>query len=152
MPPRFELAPELFSKTFQLQSRESTTGGIARANSDTLTELDNALAGSEAVAERFDHLQKQVAAELTSRTKEHRTCWSSDQFPQFLIDQMYEQSPSRFEAWINALLADKLRAKLWWGGLLIPVFRTAIRTGHTRARDLWPLVFPFQRDHVSCCG
>lgn len=62
---------------------------------------------------------------------------------------MYEQNPSRFAAWINALLADKRRAKYWWGGLSMAMFRTAIRRGNTRARGLWPLVFPFQRERFS---
>ena len=29
------------------------------------------------------------------------------------------------------------------------MFRTAIRQGNPRARDLWPLVFPFPRERFS---
>jgi hypothetical protein len=29
------------------------------------------------------------------------------------------------------------------------MFRTAIRQGNLRARDLWPLVFPFPRERFS---
>jgi hypothetical protein len=35
------------------------------------------------------------------------------------------------------------------GPLSIAMFRTAIRQGNPRARDLWPLVFPFPRERFS---
>jgi hypothetical protein len=146
-PTRFHLAPEVLSKMLDLRSPESTTGGISRADRDTLTELNEILAGSGAAVERFNRLRSQVAAELSRRAQEHRTCWSSSQFPQLLSDQLYEQSPSKFAAWIDALLADKLRAKHWWSGLSMAMFRTAIRKGNMRARDLWSLVCRFQREH-----
>jgi hypothetical protein len=62
---------------------------------------------------------------------------------------MSEQDPARFEAWIDALLADKRRARYWWGGLLKPMFQVAIQTGDPRTKELWPLVFPFQRGPVA---
>jgi hypothetical protein len=91
----------------------------------------------------------QLAAELARRAQEHRTYWSAHEFPRALMAQMCEQDPARFEAWMDALLADKRRARFWWGGLLKPMFQVAIRTGHPRTKELWPLVFPFQRGPVT---
>ena len=91
----------------------------------------------------------QVAAELARRAQEHRTYWSAHEFPRVLIAQMCEQNPARFEAWMDALLADKRRARFWWGGILKPMFQVAIRTGHPRTKELWPLVFPFQRGPMA---
>jgi hypothetical protein len=91
----------------------------------------------------------QIAAELARRVEDHRTYWSSHEFPRVLIAQMSEQDPARFEAWMDALLADKRRARYWWGGLLKPMFQVAIRTAHPRTKELWPLVFPFQRGPMA---
>jgi hypothetical protein len=148
-PTQFYLAPEVLSKTLNLRSSESTTGAISRADRDTFTELDEVLAGSGAAVEGVNRLRSQVAAELSRRAQEHRTCWSSSQFPQPLIERLYAENPSRFAAWIDALLADRRRAVHWWGGLSMAMFRAAIRQGNARACDLWPLVFPFQRERFT---
>ena len=91
----------------------------------------------------------QVAAELARRTQEHRTCWYSHEFPRVLTAQMYEQNPARFEAWMDALLVGKRSGKFGWGGMLKPMFQVAIRTAHPRTKELWPLVFPFQRSPMA---
>src|SRR5262249_35434739 len=136
----------VLSTTVNLWSLTSTTGGIGMASSDTAAAVTEIMEGGEAITERWKRLSEQVATELIRRQNEHQTCWSSHEFPQSLVDEMYAQKMARFERWLDLLLVDKPRARYWWGGLLKPMFRRAIRGGNPRTIDLWPLVSPFQRD------
>lgn len=123
-----------------------------RLRSDTLqegTEVAEVFETRETITTRFKKLQEEVKERFIACCKENETCWAFEQFPYALVKQLYEQDRVRFDRWLSWLLADKTRAKNWWGGLLLPVFQVMIRAGDTRTKELWELVSPFQRKRTS---
>lgn len=142
---RRHLSPEAFTHSVHFRQLESSTGGIAGWDNQDPRDVFETLGNSQAASERLRRIQNEVAKEFVHRSKGHMTCWGSEQFPLSLMDQIYEQERSRFDSWLEVLLADKTRARLQWYGLAGSMFRTAIRAGDLRARDLWSLVSPFQR-------
>jgi len=146
---RFSLSLELLPEVFYSNGPESRTNNKTGQDDNRQIVSDGFLNSSKTASERLKSLQKEVSEELAHRCTDQRMCWSGNDFPQSLIDQMYKQNRSRFEAWLDALLANRVKTKHYWGGLVMPMFRAAIRNGNPRAKDLWDLVFPFQPDGVS---
>jgi hypothetical protein len=145
----YGLSPEIWSSTVQYRRSETTTGGVAWLRNDTPQEVAEVFEGAGAAAERFQKLQKEIRERFIVCCKENETCWAFEQFPYALVKQLYEQERPRFEQWLTWLLADKARAKNWWGGLLMPIVQVMLRSGDSRTKELWELVSPFQRARNS---
>jgi len=90
--------------------------------------------------DKWNRLVREGVEELRRRQAEHRTVWSSEQFPQELVDALEE---ARFERWVEALLRDERQTWFDWMGVVVPLFRHALRRGHPAAERLWSFVNPF---------
>ena len=93
--------------------------------------------------EKWNNLVQEGLDALHRRREEHETAWSSEQFPQELVDALEEP---RFERWVEVLLRDPRQTWFRWMGLVIPLFRRALLRGHSSARGLWHLVNPLPHE------
>lgn len=95
------------------------------------------------------HLKKrnqlvQEGSELRrQRQEEYRTAWSSDEFPQELVDAL---GVSRFDQWVTILLRNQRHTWWQWMGLVVPVFRRALCRLHLSVNELWELVNPLAQE------
>jgi hypothetical protein len=89
--------------------------------------------------EKRNNLVQAGLEELRRRREEHETAWSSEQFPQELVDRLED---ARFERWVDVLTRDPRQTWFRWMGLVIPLFRRALHRGNGVARGLWDLVNP----------
>jgi hypothetical protein len=135
---RLSLAEE--DKTIVLGESEGDLGGLGEiAEPAELEELFN----HDLQIEKRNNLIQEGLDALLHRREEHETAWSSEQFPQELVDALEE---TRFERWAEVLLRNPRQTWLRWMGLVIPLFRRALLRGHSSARGLWNLVNPLPHE------
>jgi hypothetical protein len=122
---------------------ESTIGGRSGQDGADLIGHVRQVFDEDALIRRQKSLQDTALAALAEGQYDLGRAWSSERFPQALIDGL---EPDRLTAWIAALVALPAAKALWsWYGLVVAVFRRVLREGHAEAANLWPLVQPFQR-------
>jgi hypothetical protein len=124
---------------------EATVGGLsAAAGGDTSEDLRQ-LFDEDAAIRRRERLQSEALEAFRRREHDLAKAWSSEEFPQPLIDGL---EPHRFTSWVEALLRAAPGHVFWsWYGLLVSVFRRALREGHPHTAELWTLAQPFQRNN-----
>ncbi|MFL6200518.1 MAG: hypothetical protein ACJ76J_15175, partial [Thermoanaerobaculia bacterium] len=135
-PGRGQLSLEEEDRTFYLGRSEDGLGGLEE--SATPAQLDEVF-NSDLHVEKWNRLVREGVEELRRRQVEHRTVWSSEQFPQELVDALEEP---RFERWVESLLRDERQTWFRWMGLVVPLFRRALRRGHPLSERLWDFVNP----------
>lgn len=127
------------SRTLRFGQSEGGLGGLEEGATftqwkDYLIELY-----SDHHVNKWNSLLQEGAAQLRQRQAEHQTVWSSEQFPQELVDALEEP---RFQRWVEVLLRDEREAWLYRIGLVVPLFRRALRRGHPLAERFWGLMCP----------
>ena len=124
---------------------ESTVGGLSAAAGGDIGEDLRQLFDEDAAIRRRERLQNEAMEAFRRREHDLTRAWSSEEFPQPLIDGLEQH---RFTRWVEALLRAEPSNVFWcWYGLLVSVFRRALREGHTRTADLWTLAQPFHRNN-----
>lgn len=138
-PGRERLSLQEEDRTLYFRQPQSGMGGFEEGAS--FKQLKEALIGDfqDLHIEKWNRLIREGAVEFRRRREEHRTVWSTEQFPQELVDSL---ETSRFERWAEVLLRDEQKTWFQWIGLVIPCFRRALRRGHPAAARLWDLVNP----------
>jgi hypothetical protein len=122
---------------------ESTIGGLSQAAGGGFGEELRRVLDEDAAFRRRDHIQAEVVATFERHQYDVGAAWSSEKFPQALVDDL---EAGRFTRWIEALLAKPAAELYWfWYGVLVSVFRRALREGHLLTSGLWRFVQPFQR-------
>jgi hypothetical protein len=119
---------------------DSTLGGLE--DDDLKPEEMAAFFNQDLWIEKLNRQVQEGVEILHRRQEEHKTAWSYEQFPQELVDRLDEP---RFERWVEALLRDPRQTWIRWIGLVMPMFRRALRQGDQAALRLWNLVHPFPR-------
>lgn len=116
---------------------DSTLGGLDdEAEPENLDDFFN----QDLYFEKRNRQIQEGLAILRRRQQEHQTAWSYEQFPQELIDRL---APFSFEQWVEAMLRDEEQTWFQWTGLVISLFRRALRSGHPATLRLWSFVHPF---------
>lgn len=69
-----------------------------------------------------------------------------EQLPDALVEEL---SNEQFDAWVEAILAAPKYARYLSDGLLLPVVRRALLRAHPKVREVWSVVYPFQRTPSS---
>jgi hypothetical protein len=98
-----------------------------------------------AVAEGIARLAEEVRGGL-ARSLANPTFGEGEQFPETIADAISDAS---FDEWVRLLLALPRHARHAHVGILMAVVPRALRTRHVAARELWALVYPFQRTRVA---
>ncbi len=138
-PHRERLSLQEEDTTLHLGEAEGGLGGFEEsATAAQLADFFGEM-NSDLHVQKWNSLIQEVVAELRRRQAEHGTVWSSEQFPQELVDALDEP---RFRRWIEALLRNDRQTWLAWMGLVVPLFRRAVRRGHPLAESLWDFVNP----------
>lgn len=127
-------------RSLLMVSPDSTLGGFDdEVKPETIDELFN----QDLYFKKRNRQIQEGLDILRRRQQEHQTAWSYEQFPQELIDGL---PSSRFEQWVEAMLRDEQRTWFDWEGLVIPLFRRALRRGHPATARLWDFVHPFSSE------
>lgn|GEM_PF-1510441 len=121
-------------------ARAHSAPGTARHNGADPTVSDE-IAVRQGIQRLAIQIQEYLATSMKRAGGGH-----SEQFPDDIVAAISE---STFNSWVQSLLSSPARARHSQLGLLLPVVRHALRTRHPRARELWTLVTPFQRDRFS---
>lgn len=122
---------------------ESTLGGLSEPSGGDIGEDLRQLFDEDGAMRRRERLQSEAIESFRRREHDLKRAWSSEEFPQALIDHL---EPSRFTRWVEALLAAESGEVLWsWYGLLVSMLCRALRDGHPLTANLWTLAQPFQR-------
>jgi len=98
-----------------------------------------------AVANAVARLAEEVRDDL-ARSLASPTFGEGEQFPETIADAISETS---FDDWVRLLLALPRHAHHAHIGILMAVMPRALRTRHAAARELWALVYPFQRTRMA---
>ena len=112
--------------------------GETEASGGDILELFDA----DSATEKRNQLAREAATAAATHSRDLRTAWREEVFPQALVDSLPVE---RFEGWCGLLIADPVRAGIWWGGVLRPLFVRALSEGRRIALQLWPLLAPFAR-------
>jgi len=117
---------------------------IARARSAPLTARQHGVESADdkvAVAQGIEQFAARVEERL-GRQNLRRI----DQFPGGIASEI---GTAAFDRWVARLLESRAQHLLFDPGVMIPVVRHALRTKHPAAKELWTLVYPFQRGRFS---
>lgn len=145
---RYSISQSRYEKPLHLVSPESTAGGLAKCNS-SLCEISERLAlNRDEAAQQMKELSDEAFKAMRQRSMEQSTCWSATEFPLALLIQVEREDPARLSNWIRCLQRDSVRARTFWGGLLHSLFILFLRNGDTRTRQIWPMVYPFNRNNT----
>jgi hypothetical protein len=139
LPRRERLSVQEEETTLHFGSSGDGLGGLEEGS--TFAQLKDSLIGvnSDLHVKKLNSLIQEGAKERRRRQAEHKTAWSFEEFPQELVDAL---EASRFQQWIEALLRDERQTWFDWMGLVVPLFRRALRQGHPLAEHLWAFVNP----------
>lgn len=139
-PSRGRLSVRAKDSSLHFVREDSTLGGLEE---DGLKpEEMAAFFNQDLWIEKLNRQMQEGGEILHRRQEEHQTAWSYEQFPQELVDRF---DKPRFEHWVEALLRDPRQTWFRWIGLVMPMFRRALRQGDEAAVRLWDLVHPFPR-------
>jgi len=138
-PRRERLSLQEEDTTLHLGESEGALGGFEEGA--TAAQFENFLKemNGDLHVRKWNSLIQEGVAELRRRQAEHSTVWSTEQFPQELVDALEE---TRFQRWGEALLRDERQTWFRWMGLVVPLFRRALRQGCPLAERLWNFVNP----------
>jgi hypothetical protein len=138
-PRREKLSLQEEDRTLLVGEPEGGLGGLEEEATDAQVEDFFREMNSDLHIKKWNSLVQEGVAELHRRQAEHRTVWSSEQFPQELVDALEEP---RFQRWVETLLLDEQKTWFDWMGLVVSLFRRALRRGHPLAESLWDFVNP----------
>lgn len=138
-PRRDRLSLQEEDKTLRIGESEEGLGGFKEGVTDAQVANFFREMNSDLYFKKWNNLVQEGGTELRRRQDEHRTVWSSEQFPQELVDALEEP---RFQQWVETLLRDQQQTGFDWMGLVVPLFRRALRRGHPLAESLWDFVNP----------
>lgn len=99
-----------------------------------------------AVAQGIERLSRRIQEGLGRLAKGVTPEHWDEQFPDGVVGEVSEP---QFNEWAELILAAPTYARHFCLGLLVPVARRALRTRHPRVKELWALVYPFQRGASS---
>ena len=130
--------------------RGALTGiGLARALAAPETARRRGAASGVAddvvVAEGIARLAEEVRDDLAGALATP-AFGEAEQFPETIADAI---SDAAFDEWVQLLLTLPRHARRAHVGILMAVLPRALRTRHVAARELWTLVYPFQRTRMA---
>ena len=136
---RLSIAPSDDHVTLHMIREESTIGGpMDEVDASAMQQMFD----SEARVAKRNRLSREAAEARDRAAAEHRSAWEWEILPQALVEEL---EPHRLEAWARKLQEHEEQDPGQYQGLVLPIFRRALREGLAIVGNQWPLLFPFDR-------
>lgn len=116
-------------------------GGLADSDPvDFKTVMEDWQSGK--AIEKKNQLAAEAATRFAAEAHEHEYTWASELFPQTLVDSLPEV---QFLRWAGLIISTEFHGYDLWTGLAQSMLCRALRDDRPVARELFGVVYPFQR-------